>query len=196
MLDVSKLHPMSTFTSMSVYTLSYKIYHICILVIYSFMLDVGCEYLQPGVVEGLVDCDPLCGVQHQHAAHQVFGALWDVAPLPRVHLRTHTQAHAQSYARTHTHTGAEKQKTTPHFEKGKWQRTLGSDQAMSWGSVWECVCVCVCVCFKWPPLSHPLRLSLLRPLALSATVSSLYLGDFCPWYFLFKKRKMSPNGEE
>lgn len=32
-------------------------------------------YLQPGVVEGLVDGDSLSGVQHQHASHQVLGAL-------------------------------------------------------------------------------------------------------------------------
>lgn len=26
-------------------------------------------HLQPGVVEGFVDCDPLSRVQHQHASH-------------------------------------------------------------------------------------------------------------------------------
>lgn len=32
-------------------------------------------HLQPGVVEGFVDCDPLSRVQHQHASHQVLGTL-------------------------------------------------------------------------------------------------------------------------
>lgn len=42
--------------------------------------------LQPGVVERFVHGDPLRGVEHQHASHQVLGALGDVGPLPRVHL--------------------------------------------------------------------------------------------------------------
>lgn len=33
------------------------------------------NHLQPGVVESLVDGDPLGGVQHQHAPHQILGAL-------------------------------------------------------------------------------------------------------------------------
>lgn len=42
--------------------------------------------LQPGVVEGLVNSDPLSRIQHQHAPHQILGALRDVGPLARVHL--------------------------------------------------------------------------------------------------------------
>lgn len=45
-----------------------------------------CACLQPGVVEGFVDGDPLGRVQHQHAPHQVLGALRDVGPLAGVHL--------------------------------------------------------------------------------------------------------------
>lgn len=45
------------------------------------------QYLEPGVVESLVDSDPLSGVQHQHAPHQILGTLRDVAPLARVHLQ-------------------------------------------------------------------------------------------------------------
>lgn len=50
------------------------------------MVWVRVRDLQPGVVEGLVDGDPLGRVQHQHAPHQVLGALRDVGPLARVHL--------------------------------------------------------------------------------------------------------------
>lgn len=42
--------------------------------------------LQPGVIEGLIDGDPLCRIQHQHASHQVLGTLRDVGPLARIHL--------------------------------------------------------------------------------------------------------------
>lgn len=44
-------------------------------------------YLEPGVVESFINCDPFSRVQHQHTTHQVFGTLWNVAPLPRVHLQ-------------------------------------------------------------------------------------------------------------
>lgn len=57
-------------------------------------------HLQPGVVQGLVDCDSLCRVQHQHAPHQVLGALRDVSPLARVHLHKHVQNHLKLVAET------------------------------------------------------------------------------------------------
>lgn len=35
----------------------------------------SCAHLQPRVVEGLIDGDPLSRVQHQHTSHQVLGTL-------------------------------------------------------------------------------------------------------------------------
>lgn len=56
--------------------------------------------LQPGVVESLVHGDPLRGVEHQHASHQVLGALGDVGPLPWVHLnRTELKTQHQQLRR-------------------------------------------------------------------------------------------------